>query len=478
MTAPHVTLGVIVGSRRFFPAHLCAEARATMLQVLEAEGMRAVALSTEDTPGGAIECLEHAQRCAALFRAHREEIDGIVVTLPNFGDERAVANALHLAGLNVPVLVHAFPDVADRMTPAERRDSFCGKISVCNNLRQYGIPFSLTQQHTVHPAQEGFRADLRRFAAVCRVVRGLRGARFGVLGARPAAFNTVRYSEKLLQRQGITVETLDLSEAFGRSAALADADPRVQAKGAEIRAYADASRLPPAALLRLAKVGVVIDEWIGTNGYAGTAVQCWTSMQEHYGVFPCALMSMLSERMLPCACEADIAGAVAMHALNLASGRPGALVDWNNNYGDDPDRALVFHCSNLPRSLFVDGAATIERHTGTAASYGEEQSWGMVHGRIVAQPFTYLRITTDDLTGKMLAYVGEGELTADRVATFGGYGVVRIPNLQGLLRYICTRGFEHHVAISPAPVADAVYEALTTYLGWEVYHHDSYMLPG
>jgi L-fucose isomerase-like protein len=200
------TFGVIVGNRGFFPAHLCQTGRREILKVLEAEGIKAVALPEDASRHGAVESLAEAQKCADLFKAHRGEIDGIIVTLPNFGDERAVANTLRWADLNVPVLIHAFNDVSGKMTIKDRRDSFCGKMSVCNNLRQYGIKYSLTRLHTIEPENPEFIADLRRFVGTCNVVRKLRHARIGAIGARPGAFNTVRYSEKLLEASGITVD--------------------------------------------------------------------------------------------------------------------------------------------------------------------------------------------------------------------------------------------------------------------------------
>jgi len=237
MTPPSLTLGLIVGNRGFFPSHLCEDGRAIILKVLEKEGINAVAISPDETPYGSVESLEEARKLAELFKAHADEIDGVLVTLPNFGDERAIANTLRWSGLDVPVLIHAFSDVVDTMTIEDRRDSFCGKMSVCNNLRQYGIKYTLTTQHTVDPESESFLSDLCKFTATCRVVRGLKGARIGALGARPTAFNTVRYSEKLLENSGISIETLDLSEAFGRVENLADNDPAVTAKLEAIEEY-------------------------------------------------------------------------------------------------------------------------------------------------------------------------------------------------------------------------------------------------
>ncbi|MFB0535482.1 MAG: L-fucose/L-arabinose isomerase family protein [Anaerolineae bacterium] len=463
------TLGVIIGNRGFFPDHLCESGRAEVLRVLKEEGITAVILSPEDTKFGSVETLEDAEQCAALFKQHRDDIDGVLVTLPNFGDERGVANAVRMSGLDVPVLVQATPDDADKMTAADRRDSFCGKMSVCNNLRQYGIPFSLTTLHTVSPDSESFRHDLRQFAATCRVVRGLRGARVGALGARPAAFITVRYSEKLLEEAGISVEVLDLSEAFGRAARLKDDDPEVRRKLDEIKAYVPTKGVPAAALTKMSKFALVTQRWMDENHLVATAVQCWTSMEEFFGVVPCTVMSMMSNMLMPSACETDITGAIGMYAMTLASGVPSALVDWNNNYGDDPDKGVIFHCSNLPKAFFEDMEMSYQDII--AGTVGKENTYGTVVGRIKSGPFTYCRVSTDDSWGIIRVYLGEGEVTDDPLKTFGGYGVVHIPNFQGLLKHICEDGFEHHVAVNRSQSAAAVSEALGKYMGWEVYYH-------
>ncbi len=471
------SLGLIVGNRGFFPDHLCDTGRKTILKVLAEEGINAVILPATVGKFGTVESLSEAQQCADLFKQHRDEIDGVLITLPNFGEERPIANTLRWAGLNVPVLVQAFPDDASLMTVADRRDSFCGKMSTCNNLTQYGIKFSLTSLHTVDPESAGFRADLRQFVSTCRVVKGLRSARVGAIGARPAAFNTVRYSEKLLERAGISVDTLDLSEVFGRAARLKVDDPALKTKLDEMQAYVPAGGVPNESLKRMAKLGVVIDKWMADNNLVASALQCWTSMEEFYGVVPCTLMSMMSNALMPSACETDIAGLVGMYALVLASGKASAIVDWNNNYADDPDKGVIFHCSNLPKDIFVQESVTVEDvphmdyQAIIAGTVGKDNTYGTVVGRVKAAPFTYCRVSTDDLNGKVRAYLGEGELTNDPLKTFGGYGVVQIPNLQKLLRHICENGFEHHVAMNLSQVAPAVNEALTKYMGWDVYYH-------
>ena len=463
------TLGVIIGNRGFFPDQLAKSGREEMIQILRTAGIEAVVLGPEQSKHGAVETHEEAKRCASLFRSASDRIDGVIVSLPNFGDERAIADTLRLAGLNVPVLVQATPDTPSKMTIAHRRDSFCGKMSACNNLSQYRIPYSLTSLHTVEPQSDAFRRDLEWFLAVCRVVKGLKRLRIGAIGARPAAFNTVRYSEKILEANGISVETIDLSEILGRIERMKDDNPDAQKKLDAIRRYVSTGSVPNSALLKMAKLGAVIDGWMRDAEVSISAIQCWTSLEEYFGVVPCTIMSMMSDDGLSSACEVDIAGVVGMHALHLASETPSALLDWNNNYAEDPDKAVCFHCSNLPKHFFKD--VRMDFQEIIAGTVGKENTFGTCVGRVKAGPMSFARFSTDDLHGAMRGYVGEGNFTDDPLDTFGGAGVVHIPHLQKLLRYICERGFEHHVAANFSTVASAVHEAATRYLGWDMYWH-------
>ncbi len=465
-----MTMGVVVGNRGFFPSHLATSGRLEMIAALEAAGIKPIVLTPDQTAHGAVETYEDAKKCAELFTRHAAEMDGIIVTLPNFGEERGVADALRLANLRVPVLIHATPDKTSKMSIAFRRDSFCGKMSACNNLMQYGIPYSLTALHTVAPSSESFKKDLEKFSAVCRIVRGLRNVRFGAIGARPTAFNTVRYSEKLLERSGITVETLDLSEVMGRIERCKDNDDHVQSKLASIRKYIPVGGTPEAALLKMAKLAVVIDAWMAASELTVSAVQCWTSIEEYLGIVPCTVMSMMSEQLIPSACEVDILGTLSMYALTLASETPSALLDWNNNYGDNPNKAVCFHCSNLPKHFFREGVK-MDYQLIIAGTVGKENAHGTLDGTVKAGPMSFARFSTDDFAGRITGYVGEGNFTDDPLNTFGGAGVVEIPNLQRLLRYICENGFEHHVAANFSSVANSVLEAAANYLGWGMHRH-------
>ncbi len=464
-----LTFGLIVGNRGFFPDELAREGRAYLLELLKKLGYNVVALGLKDTKFGSVETWQDAKQCAKLFRENRERIQGILVTLPNFGDERGVADTLKMAELDVPVLIHAWDDDPRKMTIKHRRDSFCGKMSVCNNLIQYGIPFTLTLRHTMDPRNEDFAEEVHYFASVCRVVNGLRRCRVGALGARPAAFNTVRYSEKLLQDSGITVEPLDLSEAFGRADKLKENDGKVRSRVKHIQNYVPVQGVPAQAVAKMAKLAVVIEDWMEQADLDITAVQCWTALQEYYGVVPCTVMSMLSDSLHSSACEVDVCGAVAMHALALASQTPSFLLDWNNNYGEDPNKCVCFHCSNLPKSCFQD--FRMDYQEIIAGTIGKERTYGTVVGRIKSGPMTYCRVSTFETEGTVAGYLGEGQFTPDPLNTFGGYGVAEVPDLQTLLHYICLNGFEHHVAASHSQSARAVYESLTKYLGWNIYWH-------
>src|SRR5271163_1064022 len=468
-TKRKMTMGVIVGNRGFFPDHLAKTGREEMIQALQKAGMDAVALGPEESKHGAVETYEEAKRCAELFKSKGGVIDGVIVTLPNFGDERAIADTLRLARLDVPVLVQATPDTQSKMTITHRRDSFCGKMSACNNLTQYGIPYSLTTLHTEAPDSAEFVQDLEWFAAVCRVVKGLRNLRIGALGARPTAFNTVRYSEKLLEKSGISVETLDLSEVLGRIARMKDTDDAAVQKLQSIQKYVSTNGIPQAALLKMAKLGAVVDEWMKATHLQISAVQCWTSLEENLGVVPCTVMSMMSDSLLSSACEVDVCGVLGMHALQLASETPSALLDWNNNYGSDPNKAVCFHCSNLPKHFFRE--VKMDYQAIIAGTVGKENTFGTCVGRVKSGAMSYARYSTDDRRGVVRGYTGGGRFTDDPLETFGGAGVAEIPQLQKLLKYICREGFEHHVAANFSEVSKSVHEAAVRYLGWESYHH-------
>jgi L-fucose isomerase-like protein len=466
------TFGIILATRSYFNSALAKDVRETLTQVLTENNYDYVILDEDDTTtgSGSMETREDGVKCAALFKKNRERIDGIIVTLPNFGFEIGVITAIQQANLNVPILVQACDDDNDKVDLDNRRDAFCGKLSVCNNLYQYGIPFTDTTWHTYSIHSPLLLQDIHRFAAVCRVVNRIRGARIGAIGARPAGFQTVRASEKILQRAGITVVPVDLSEIIGMADAIGDEDGALLDRIKEIHGYAIVPGGYEKKLMKQAKFGLAVERWIAANEVDAVAIQCWDSLQANYGCAACVTMSMLGDKLIPSACEVDIAGAISMYILTLASGNASALVDWNNNFAEDRNKCVCTHCGNFPKS-FVNNKLELGNLGVLSRTMGTEHTFGAVKGKVTAGPFTYFRISTDDPKGVIKSYLGEGKLTDDPYGMDGCIAVTEVPNLQNLMKYMCKNGFEHHVAMCRSNVRDVVSEAVETYLGWELYKH-------
>lgn len=471
-TNKKTTFGIIIGTRGFFNSELARQGRKDLLTLLDKLEFGYVINKESDTSTGAIETLADAQKVADLFNMKHKEIDGIIVCLPNFGDELAVVNAIHMAKLDVPVLVQACDDDNDKVSINERRDAFCGKLSVCNNLYQYGIPFTDTTFHSCKIKSLTFENDLKRFASICKVVNGLFHARIGAIGARPAAFQTMRASEKLLQASGITVVPVDLSVILGGAEKIGDDAAEVKAKIEEIHSYGKVpGTIPKKNIIKQAKFSVSAENWIKENSIDAAAFQCWDSLQQNYGCAACLTMSMLSDRLMPSGCEVDICGVVSMYALALASGKAPALLDWNNNFGEDREKCVCTHCSNYPKS-FIQNEIEISNLDILGATLGPDNCFGAIKGKVAAGPFTFFRVSTDDTNGLIKTYVGEGDFTDDPYGMDGGIAICKVKNLQTLMKVLCRNGFEHHVAMTRTYVADIISEAMENYMGWELYRHE------
>lgn len=465
--------GIIIGTRAYFNSELAKDVRKQLLRTLADEGYDYVILPEDATPTGSssIETREDGLKCAELFRQNRDRIDGIIVSLPNFGFEIGIINAISVADLNVPILVQACDDENDKVDLDSRRDAFCGKISVCNNLYQYGIPFTDTTLHTYSIYSELLAKDINKFAGICRVVNGLRHARIGAIGARPAGFQTVRASEKLLQKSGITVVPVDLSEILGAARKIEDTDVELLKKLEEIKCYAVVPKEYSDKLVLQAKFGVAVERWIEANQIDAVAVQCWDSLKQNYGCAACVTMSMLGEKLLPAACEVDIAGAVSMYALTLAAQGQSALLDWNNNFAEDRNKCVCTHCGNFPKS-FVRNDLKLGTLGVLGRTLGKVNTFGAVYGKVTKGDFTFFRISTDDTKGTIKAYLGTGEITDDPYGMDGCIAVTKVDNLQILMKHICRNGFEHHVAMVRNDVKDILNEAIEGYLGWNLYVHE------
>jgi L-fucose isomerase-like protein len=465
--------GLVVSNRAFFNPALALAGRREIVSLLDALGFGYIIQNENATASGCVENYNDARLLADEFKKHRDEIDGIIVILPTFGDEVAVTEAIRLSGIDVPVLVQACNDTPDKVDVKSRRDAFCGKISVCNNFYQYGIPFTDTSYHTSDISSKSFKKDIMDFYAVCRVVKGIKNLRIGVIGTRPTAFKTMRFSEKILQQNSITVIPVDLSEILGWANNLKDADPAVSAKVNSIRQYGNIEKnVLPANIIKQAKFSIIVEKFAEDNNLQAAAIQCWNSLEINYGCAACLTMSMMGDVLMkPAACEADVCGVVSMYALGLASKNQAALLDWNNNYNEETEICINTHCSNYPKS-FMGTDVSIGNLDLLGETFGGDRCFGAVKGHVKPGDMTFFRISTDDVKGRVKAYLGEGAFIDREFNMDGGIAVCEVPSLRKLLAFICQNGFEHHVAMVRSHVADIVYEAVSKYLGWKVHYHN------
>ena len=453
------------GNRGFFPASLQAEAREELPKVLEAAGHEYIILDADATRYGAVETPREGELYANFLAENRGKFDGVILSLPNFGDENGAVAALKDAG--VPILIQAYPDEFDRMGPALRRDAFCGKLSIMDVFYQNNMKFTALKPHTVSPSSDRFQDNLDYFDRLCRVVKGFKNLTIGAIGARTTAFKTVRFDEVALQRVGVTIETFDLSSVFARIKSCSSDSDAFKQKMAQLQAYTTWKGIPDSALDNIARLGVALDEMIAEYRLDGLAIRCWIELQQQLGISPCVLMGMLNEAGTAAACEVDVMNAVAMAGLSYASGRPATVLDWNNNYGDEDEKCILFHCGPVPSELMTD-KGKVSDHLILANDVGEGCAYGCVVGRIAPTDFTFSSMMTD--MGRVKVYLGEGKFTKDPVPSnfFGAAGVAEIDRLQDVLLHVGMNGHRHHVSLTPGKVVAPLKEALEKYLDFDV----------
>lgn len=453
------------GNRGFFPSALMGQARRQMKEILTGLGHETVMMDEGATAFGAVETPEEGRRYAAFLEQNRGRFDGVILCLPNFGDENGAAEALRRA--NVPILIQAYPDEMTRLAAQYRRDSFCGKISIMEVFHQQGITFTALKPHVVDPTSKAFARNVDYFDRLCRTVAGMGNLRVGAIGARTTAFKTVRIDELTLQRKGITVETYDLSSIIAQVRTTDAGSPRCRAKAEFLRGYSQWTGVPEEAFTNICKLGTVLDELIERDQLNCLAIRCWLELQRELKISPCVLLSELNDRGIAAACETDIGSAITMQALSLAAAAAPACLDWNNNFDDDPEKCIVFHCGPVPQSMMRE-QGRIEDHQILATTVGKGCSFGCNIGRIKPAPLTYGNLSSED--GRLRMYLGEGEFTEDVVPKefFGTAGVVKIKNLQDVLLLLGKEGFRHHVCMAQGRVAEPLAEAAHKYLGIEV----------
>lgn len=452
------------GNRGFMPAELIAGARQDMIKAVTDAGHEALFMDEHATRYGAVETREEGRLYHDWLKSHEGEYDGVILCMPIFIDENGAVTALQDAG--VPILMQAYPDEIGKMDFAHRRDAFCGKFSVTDVFYQYNIPFTVMKPHVVHPLSAAFRKNLDDFAAICRVVKGMKRFNLGCIGARTTAFKTVRFDEVALQRYGINVESFDLSELIFKVQNKRDDDPAVLAREKRLEAYTDFTRVPEKNKLTLAKISVVIDEYIEEYRLDAISLRCWNEMETILRVCPCVLLSELNDRGVVASCEIDLTSAITMRAMALASGKPTACLDWNNNYGDDENKVILFHCGPVAQSLMAERGHVTEHKMFAKNDPGS--GWGTNEGRIALFDMTFSNCFTEN--GRLKVYVSEAKFTGEPIeeSYFGCGGVAEIPDLQNKLLRLARGGFKHHTTVGIGHMKSVLEEAFSTYLKYDI----------
>lgn len=458
------TFALFFGNRGFMPAELIESARDDMIKAVTDAGYDYIIMDKEATRYGAVETRDEGRLYHDWLESHKGEYDGVILCMPIFIDENSAAIALRDAG--VPILMQAYPDEIGKMDFAHRRDAYCGKFSVTDVFTQFGIPFTVLKPHVVHPLSADFTSNLHEFAAICRVVNGMKRFTIGCIGARTTAFKTVRFDEIALEKYGITVESFDLSEFFHFADELKDDDPRVKAKIERLIAYTNFSCVPKERVITLAKFSVVLDKYIEEYHLDALTLRCWNEMETYYRVCPCVLLSELNDRGIPASCEIDLCSAITMRAMTLASGRPTACLDWNNNYGEDENKVILFHCGPVAQSLMTEKGLVTDHKMFSKVD--PDSGWGSNEGRISAFDMTFSNCQTKD--GKLIIYASEAAFTGEPIekSFFGCGGVALIPNLQDKLIRLARGGFKHHTTVGVGHMKSILTEAFSTYLGYDV----------
>lgn len=459
------TFALFYGNRAFMPDEVIDEARPELQKAVTDAGFQYIEMDTSLTSHGACETVEEGKKFAKFLKEREGEYDGVIACLANFSDESAAAAALK--DCTVPILIQACPDEIGRMDFAGRRDAFCGKLAITDLLAQYGVKFSLTKSHVVKLTGEEFQKELRKFGAVCRIVKGLKNLTVVAVGARTSAFKTMRFDEIAAQKYGITIETVDLSDFFLRMRAVDHDSEEFRKKMQAYTDYAHFDHVPEKALDNMIRAGIAADQLAKEFGTDCMTIRCWDEFQKEMQISVCSVIGELNDRGIITACELDLANAICMKALSSASQEPSMCLDFNNNYGDDKNKCILFHCGPICNT-YMTGKGEIIEHKMFRKTMGPDVSWGVDQGRIRAMPFTFASAKTAD--GDIWAYAGRGRFTDDPIEDgfFGTGGVAEIKGLQKKMRIIAENCFRHHVSVTEGAWKGALLEAFRKYIGFRI----------
>ncbi len=400
------------------------------------------------TPFGAVHDLDEAETVAEYFR--QQGVDGLVLCPLDFGDERSAAKVAEKLG--VPVLLYATKEPAGLPGPAMARqsDSYCGNLSMASALYRRKIPFHFAG--IFFPDEPEFATAVEPFVRAVAVVKGLRGARVGQVGVRPATFETVGYDEHALALKfGQNVIYANLDDIVDMARRYADDDPQVAETMASVRAEFKEITVGTSYLLNAARLELALTEFWRRSKLSALAVQCWPAIQRMMGISVCNTYSRLTDRGMLTACEADVLGAEAMlisHRVALGASAP-HFIDWTIQHRENPNWLLAWHCGNAPASLAADPSRTALRSrkdmAGALPIPETDPQAGLNQFQIRPGKVTLCRLAEYDNRWKLL--ITTGEIIPSDETLAGTWSWVEVKDHGRLYRTLVEEGFVHHASM-------------------------------
>ncbi len=348
MAKDRIVLGLAPTRRSIFSAPAAVEFANLTRRKLTEMGVEYVDID-DISADGLLHNEQDELKIAEKFRA--AGVDGLFFPHTNFGTEYEVARLAKR--MNLPVLLWGPRDECPDENGIRLRDSQCGLFATGKVLRRFGVPFTyLTNCNLEDPE---FEAGIRRFMAVCNVVKTFRGIRILQMGPRPFDFWSTMCNEgELLEKFNIQLAPVPLSEVTEELKAAKAEGTEVAKVVAYCRENFDI-KVSDEQLETVAALKVAIRRLADKYGCTAGAIQCWNALQTEIGIMPCAANSLLNEEGFPVVCETDIHGAVtALMAEAAGMGETRTFfADWTVRHPFNDNAELLQHCGPWPLSCLA-----------------------------------------------------------------------------------------------------------------------------
>ncbi|MEM4005513.1 MAG: hypothetical protein QXM43_07755 [Desulfurococcaceae archaeon] len=404
-----------------------------------------------DTKLGLVTDDDDAEKTISLFKD--KKVNGLLLITLTFGDELAGAKvAEEFKGY--PIMIFATKEPPVLPGGFRRSDSFCGTLSLASALYRRKIPFLFGG--IVFPEDEEFAKNMNMFIRVVSIHRRFIGARIGLIGPRPERFETVTFNEAIMaEKYKQRVVHITLLEVIEEARRLPDDDPRVQSIVEEISKYADISKISREALLKLAKLEVVLRKLVDEKKLSGLGFRCWTEIQRYYGISPCHVLARLTQSGIMSSCEVDIYGALSMliqYAASLET-TPPFFIDWTIRHPTKPNVFLAWHCGNMPPAA-CSGRCSLLYHSIMYRDVGVECAQGTFEGRLKPGVVTITRLV--EYNGEFKLFITKGKALEEEGPFRGSWVWVEVSDLDKVYRTLIEEGFVHHASMVYGDYVEAI----------------------